>query len=166
MTKRAGKRDWRTPLLLTLSVHLMVFTLAINHRLFSMIEEPLPGPYVMKVSDIIGSDPEEEKQENDPGAAPGEVSETSSPASASRSSSICNPSRRASIRKARRFTPPGNGKTCSTISTPPTGRRRGDGSAATGCFPKLPPTTGGFTWKGPSRRTPLSTRFSTIRLPI
>ncbi|MCA8945202.1 MAG: terpene cyclase/mutase family protein [Planctomycetes bacterium] len=83
MTKRAGKRDWRTPLLLTLSVHLMVFTLAINHRLFSMIEEPLPGPYVMKVSDIIGSDPEEEKQENDPGAAPGEVSENSNPASAS-----------------------------------------------------------------------------------
>ena len=74
MTKPRKFRDWRTPLLLTLSVHLMVFTLVINHRLFTMIEEPVPGPYTIKVSDIVGSDPEEKVKENDEGAAPGEES--------------------------------------------------------------------------------------------
>ena len=57
MTKRR-KIDWRTPVLMTISVHLMVFTLAINHHLFVMIEAPPPGPYLMKVSDIVGSDPD------------------------------------------------------------------------------------------------------------
>jgi hypothetical protein len=70
------RRDWRTPLLVTFSMHLMVFTLAINHHLFAMIEAPPPGPYVMKVSEIVGSDPDEEAQENDPGAAAGADSET------------------------------------------------------------------------------------------
>lgn len=83
MTNARKRGDWRTPLLLTLSVHLMVFTLVINHRLFTMIEAPVPGPYVMKVSEVIGSDPEEEAQENDPGAAPGEESATQNPVSAS-----------------------------------------------------------------------------------
>src|SRR5690606_22286114 len=59
------KRDWRTPLLLTLTVHLMAFTLFINHRLFSLIEPEPPGPYVMQVGELVGSDPEEAEQEND-----------------------------------------------------------------------------------------------------
>jgi len=79
LTPARKRRDWRTPLLLTLSVHLMVFTLAINHRLFSMIEQPAPGPYVMKVSEIVGSDPEEETRESDPGAAAGTESEQQNP---------------------------------------------------------------------------------------
>ncbi|MCB9896357.1 MAG: hypothetical protein H6839_18145, partial [Planctomycetes bacterium] len=70
--KPRRRRDWRTPVLLTLSVHLMAFTLAINHRLFSLIEPQPPGPYTMKVGELVGSDPEEETQENDEGAAPGE----------------------------------------------------------------------------------------------
>jgi hypothetical protein len=74
VTERRKRRDWRTPLLMTLSVHLMVFTLAINHHLFAMIEERPPGPYVMQVGEVVGSDPEVAYQENDPGAAPGEES--------------------------------------------------------------------------------------------
>lgn len=73
------KRDWRTPLLLTLSVHLMAFTLAINHRLFALIEEPPPGPYVMQVGELIGSDPQEENQQDEPGAAPGEPAAQTAP---------------------------------------------------------------------------------------
>lgn len=73
------KRDWRTPLLLTLSVHLMAFTLAINHRLFALIEEPPPGPYVMKVGELIGSDPDEETRQEDAGAAPGEPAAQTAP---------------------------------------------------------------------------------------
>ena len=76
---RKRRRDWRTPILLTLSVHLMGFTLAINHRLFSMIEPVPPGPYVMQVGELVGSDPEEEVQENDEGAAPGEESTQTNP---------------------------------------------------------------------------------------
>lgn len=72
------RKDWRTPLLLTLSVHLMVFTLAINHRLFALFEQPAPGPYVVNVSELNGVE-ESEVQENDPGAAPGDESELTNP---------------------------------------------------------------------------------------
>ena len=82
-TPYSRNRDWRTPILLTLTVHLMAFTLFINHRLFSLIEPTPPGPYVMQVGELVGSDPEEETQENDEGAAPGE--ETANPAESSAS---------------------------------------------------------------------------------
>lgn len=77
------KRDWRTPLLLTLTVHLMAFTLFINHRLFSLIEPEPPGPYVMQVGELVGSDPEEAEQENDEGAAAGAETANPAPSSAS-----------------------------------------------------------------------------------
>ncbi|MBZ0137780.1 MAG: hypothetical protein K8I27_15550 [Planctomycetes bacterium] len=83
MTDRPVKRDWRTPVLLTLTVHLMVFTLFINHRLFSLIEPAPPGPYTMQVGELVGSDPEEDVQENDEGAAPGEEAATTGQSSAS-----------------------------------------------------------------------------------
>lgn len=83
MTKQRKGRDWRTPVLLTLTVHLMAFTLFINHRLFSLIEPTPPGPYVMQVGELVGSDPEEEAQENDEGAAAGEEAENTAESSAS-----------------------------------------------------------------------------------
>ena len=82
-TPVSRKRDWRTPVLLTLTVHLMLFTLFINHRLFSLIEPTPPGPYVTQVGELVGSDPDEEEQENDEGAAKGE--ETADPAESSAS---------------------------------------------------------------------------------
>jgi hypothetical protein len=79
VTRPRKHRDWRTPVMLTLSVHLMVFTLGINHRLFASIEERPAGPYIMQVGDVVGSDPEVDEQENDPGAAPGAEAENANP---------------------------------------------------------------------------------------
>jgi hypothetical protein len=77
------RRDWRTPLLLTLSVHLMVFTLVVNHRLFSLIDDPKPGVHVTRVASISGEDPDDDEQDDDAGAAPGEDADDSEPARAS-----------------------------------------------------------------------------------
>jgi hypothetical protein len=77
------KRDWHTPLLLTLSLHMLAFTLFINHRLFSMIDEPRIASSVTRIAALTGDDPESEAQENDEGAAPGEQTPQFEPAAAS-----------------------------------------------------------------------------------
>lgn len=68
--KHNRRRDIMTPLLVTLSAHLMAFTLFINHRLFQMLDQPRVGQYVSQVS-IAGDDPEDDKQQQDAGAAAG-----------------------------------------------------------------------------------------------
>lgn len=63
------RRDWQSPLLLTISLHLMVFTLAINQRLFMLMgEKQGPGEYVLTLGTDKGAD---ETPENDSGAAAG-----------------------------------------------------------------------------------------------
>ncbi|MCC6464100.1 MAG: terpene cyclase/mutase family protein [Planctomycetes bacterium] len=74
------RRDFATPVLLTASLHLMAFTLFINHRLFTLLQEPEPGIYVMRVGDVRGADPDEPETENDPGAAAGNPAEQAKPA--------------------------------------------------------------------------------------
>ena len=78
MTRRS-KRDWHTPLLLTLSVHLMAFTLFLNHRLFVLTTEPQIGEYAAMRAELAGDDPESTEQEKDEGAAPGEQAEPEQP---------------------------------------------------------------------------------------
>lgn len=82
MNKIRKRRDWTTPLLLTLSVHLMAFTLFINHRLFTLFEEPRKGDFVTRFGGVEGIDPAEEK-EKDEGAAPGPQAEETRPSQAS-----------------------------------------------------------------------------------
>ena len=55
MTERRNKRDWRTPILLTLTVHLMAFTLFINHRTVvgALAEENLE--YVIRIERNIAA---------------------------------------------------------------------------------------------------------------
>ncbi|MCC6575064.1 MAG: terpene cyclase/mutase family protein [Planctomycetes bacterium] len=72
------KRDWTTPVLLTVSVHLMAFTLLVNHRLFELLTDPKPGVAVLSIAGIIGDDPRH-KPETDSGAAPGPKAETIGP---------------------------------------------------------------------------------------
>ncbi len=79
MTKRDA-RDWTTPLLLTLSLHLLAFTLFINHRLFAVLEQPQPGALITLKAEIDGDDPDETDQ--DEGAAPGPQSPDPEPAKA------------------------------------------------------------------------------------
>lgn len=67
---RKRRRDWLSPLLLTISLHLMVFTLAINQRLFALLGESRGvGDYVISLGTDHGQDLVPEK---DAGAAPGE----------------------------------------------------------------------------------------------
>ncbi len=64
------RRDWLSPLLITISLHLMVFTLAINQRLFSLMgQQQGAGEHVLSLGKDMGDEPEPEK---DDGAAPGE----------------------------------------------------------------------------------------------
>lgn len=79
MTKPKRKRDWRTPLMLTLSVHLMAFTLVINLRLFQMLDPRPQGGYIMKISEVIGDDPDDEAQDDDAGAAAGDKADQPQP---------------------------------------------------------------------------------------
>lgn len=74
------KRDLLTPLLVTLSIHLMAFTLFINHRLFQMLAQPRVGQYVSQVS-IAGEDPLNTVQQQDAGAASGAPAATAGNAS-------------------------------------------------------------------------------------
>jgi hypothetical protein len=65
------KRDWTSPLLITISLHLMVFTLAINQRLFSLMGQSRgSGENVLSMGTDLGQENEPEK---DQGAAPGEA---------------------------------------------------------------------------------------------
>ncbi len=67
---RRRRRDWLSPLLITISLHLMVFTLAINQRLFSLMGQMRgPGEHVLSMGTDRGEEPEPEK---DDGAAPGD----------------------------------------------------------------------------------------------
>lgn len=45
------RRDWSTPILLTISLHLMAFTLFVNQRMFSMLQEPETS---VSVNQIVG----------------------------------------------------------------------------------------------------------------
>lgn len=81
MTKRRKPRDWVTPVLLTASMHLLAFTLFINHRLFSMFQQPASTGTTLQVSELVGDDPEDDQQQDDAGAAPGEPAETTAEAS-------------------------------------------------------------------------------------
>lgn len=71
MTDGRPRRDWTTPVLLTLSVHLLAFTLFVNHRMFALLEQPRVGAQTLKLSALTGDDPDEDVQEGDAGAAPG-----------------------------------------------------------------------------------------------
>lgn len=69
LTRARRRRDWQSPLLLTISLHLMVFTLAINQRLFMLMGEKRGlGEYVLALGVDKCADPTPEK---DAGAAPG-----------------------------------------------------------------------------------------------
>jgi hypothetical protein len=57
-------RDWRTPVLLTLSLHLMALTLFINHRLFVQVEGPEPGRWV-SLAAISQDSPPDQAQTQD-----------------------------------------------------------------------------------------------------
>lgn len=87
MTRPRKRRDWTTPLLLTLSVHLMAFTLFINHRLFTMFEQPRKGDHITRFGGVEGVDPADEK-EKDEGAAPGPQAEENQPSKASVSEAL------------------------------------------------------------------------------
>ncbi len=76
MTKARNRRDWVTPALLTLSLHLLALTLFINHKLFSMLEEPRVGGITLQVSALEGQDPEDDVQDQDAGAAAGDASQS------------------------------------------------------------------------------------------
>ncbi len=67
---RKRRRDWLSPLLITISLHLMVFTLAINQRLFSLMGQMSgPGEHVLSMGTDRGEELEPEK---DDGAALGD----------------------------------------------------------------------------------------------
>lgn len=83
MTERRKRRDWATPVLLTASMHLLAFTLFINHRLFSLIQQPASTGTTIGISAITGDDPEDETQQDDAGAAQGEPAESQAQASVS-----------------------------------------------------------------------------------
>jgi len=82
MTK-PRKRDWVTPALLTASMHLLALTLFINHRLFALIQPQGSTGTTLQVSALVGDDPEDDVQQDDAGAAPGEPAETQAEASVS-----------------------------------------------------------------------------------
>jgi len=70
LAPRKRRRDWLSPLLLTISLHLMVFTLAINQRLLNLMGEARgPGEYVLSLGRDVGPETEPDK---DAGAAQGE----------------------------------------------------------------------------------------------
>lgn len=81
--RRAKQRDWRTPLLLTLSVHMLVFTLVINHRFFDLVDGPRRGDSMILHAGFSGADPEEAEPDHDEGAAPGPESDKPEPPQAS-----------------------------------------------------------------------------------
>lgn len=81
--RRAKQRDWRTPLLLTLSVHMIAFTLIINHRFFEFVEPPRRGDSFTMQADLAGADAESDEPENDEGAAPGVEADEPQPAQSS-----------------------------------------------------------------------------------
>ncbi|MBX3475178.1 MAG: hypothetical protein KF754_12400 [Planctomycetes bacterium] len=79
MTDRRRKhRDWVTPALMTLSLHLLALTLFINHKLFSMMQQPASTGVTLKVSALVGDDPDDDQQQDDAGAAPGEPAQAQS----------------------------------------------------------------------------------------
>lgn len=95
---RKPKRDWTTPVLLTLSLHLLAITLFINHRLFDLIAQPKVATVgtVIGISEINGADPEDDQQTGEAGAAPGdpqpETTETATVADALRATTSAEPS--------------------------------------------------------------------------
>ena len=65
------RHDWLSPLLLTLSLHLMFFTLLVNQRLFTLVGQSRgAGEYVLSVGAQPGID--EHTSDEQAGAAPGE----------------------------------------------------------------------------------------------
>jgi hypothetical protein len=95
-TRKPGKprrpsRDWRTPVLLTLSVHLLIFTLAVNHRVYSLLDAPRPSVHVTQVAAIVGDDPDSDQQDDDEGASAGDAEAEPEPAAASMSELLKQP---------------------------------------------------------------------------
>ncbi|MCF6227786.1 MAG: hypothetical protein L3J82_03840 [Planctomycetes bacterium] len=69
--KLRRRRDWRTPIMLTLSVHMLAFTLFINHRMLTFFDEVTPEDFVMQGALADTNEAELEKPE-DSGAAAGQ----------------------------------------------------------------------------------------------
>lgn len=68
--KSRKHRDWRTPILLTLSVHMLAFTLFINHRMLLMSDGITQENFVLQGS-IAKTNDVELSTEDDSGAAAG-----------------------------------------------------------------------------------------------
>ncbi|MBK8208038.1 MAG: terpene cyclase/mutase family protein [Planctomycetes bacterium] len=155
MTKRR-KRDWGTPILLTLSVHLMAFTLFINHRLFSLWEEPRKGDFVTQLGGIEGVDPNDAK-EKDEGAAPGPAAEEVQPSSASVSEMMREDDQPQPQPLPERTKPVENATQSAATDTRPLSERLaanagGSGSATVGQSPATLPGGGATGSRGQSRR--------------
>lgn len=72
MTEPRKRPDWVTPALMTLSLHLLALTLFINHRLFDLMQRPASTGTTLKVSALVGDDPDDDTQQDDAGAAQGQ----------------------------------------------------------------------------------------------
>ncbi|MHC4840566.1 MAG: prenyltransferase/squalene oxidase repeat-containing protein [Planctomycetota bacterium] len=68
------RTDWRTPILLTLSVHMLAFTLFINHRMLMLFDEITPEEFVLTGKLAETSEAEIDKPD-DSGAAAGQPAE-------------------------------------------------------------------------------------------